>query len=105
MKRYTTLGMATDQGKTANVTGLAILAAITGQGIGEVGTTRFRPPYVPVAFGAVAGETRGDQHTPRRLLPAHACHVAAGAVFEELGGWQRPDYYPRPGEDRSYNFV
>jgi len=100
MKRYTTLGMATDQGKTANVTGLAILAAITGQGIGEVGTTRFRPPYVPVAFGAVAGETRGDQHTPRRLLPAHACHVAAGAVFEELGGWQRPDYYPRPGEDR-----
>jgi sarcosine oxidase subunit alpha len=99
VKRYTTLGMGTDQGKTGNIPGLALLAATTGRGIGETGTTTFRPPYVPVAFGLLAGRERGRLADPVRLTPMHDWHVAAGAVFEDVGQWKRPRYYPRPGED------
>ncbi len=99
LKRYTTLGMATDQGKTSNVNGLALLAAATGQAIPEVGTTRFRPPFTPVPLAAFAGPYRGDLYRPRRFLPAHAAHVAEGAAFEDFGGWQRPEAYPRGPED------
>jgi len=98
LKRYTTLGMATDQGKTANVNGLAVLAEVTGRAIPDVGTTTFRPPFVPVSFGALAGMRHGALFSPRRLLPAHAEHVALGTEMREYGGWMRPACYPRTGE-------
>jgi sarcosine oxidase subunit alpha len=98
MKRYTTLGMATDQGKTANINGLALLAARAGQTIGRTGITTFRPPYAPVAIGALAGPHRGKDFRPLRLPPAHAWAVEQGAVFVETGPWLRAQYFPRPGE-------
>ncbi|MBX2823654.1 MAG: sarcosine oxidase subunit alpha family protein [Gammaproteobacteria bacterium] len=98
-KRYTTLGMATDQGKTANVNGIAILAEARGDSIQNVGTTRFRPPYSPVAIGAFAGHERGREFQPVRRTAMHTCHEKLGAVFVEAGQWVRPQYYPRPGEE------
>lgn len=99
VKRYTTLGMATDQGKTSNVNGLALLAMARGQKIEVVGTTRFRPPYSPVAIGAFAGHERGKTYQPVRRSAMHACHQRLGATFVEAGQWLRPQYYARPGED------
>ncbi|MGA2128496.1 MAG: sarcosine oxidase subunit alpha family protein, partial [Xanthobacteraceae bacterium] len=98
LKRYTTLGMATDQGKTANVNGLAILAALTGRSIPETGTTTFRPPYTPVAIGAFAGHHRGGEFRPTRLTPSHDWATRQGAVFVEAGPWLRAQYFPRAGE-------
>lgn len=99
LKRYTTLGMGTDQGKTSNINALAIMAGITGKGVGETGTTRYRFPYVPVALGAFAGRAHGDLLRPKRRLPMHDWHVAHGADMDDFG-WARPAAYPRPGEDR-----
>ena len=98
LKRYTTLGMATYQGKTANVVGLAILAEASGRAIPAVGTTTYRPPYVPVSFGAVSGHHRGKDFRPARLAPSHAWAAEQGAVFVEAGAWLRAQYYPRTGE-------
>ncbi len=98
LKRYTTLGMATDQGKTSNVNGLAVLAEETGRAIAEVGTTTFRPPYTPVTLGAVAGMRHGALYSPWRRLPAHAEHVALDADMRDYGSWFRPACYPRTGE-------
>lgn len=100
LKRYTTLGMAVDQGKTSNINGLAILAEQCGRTIPQTGTTRFRPPYTPVTLGAFRGAYRADLFRPRRLMPVHEWHQAQGAVFEDFGGWQRPVHYLRPGEGR-----
>ena len=99
LKRYTTLGMGTDQGKTGNVAGLALLAAMTGRDIGETAPTTFRPPYVPVTLGLLAGRAQGRLADPVRATPMHDWHVAAGAVFEDVGQWKRARYYPRPEED------
>jgi glycine cleavage system aminomethyltransferase T/NADPH-dependent 2,4-dienoyl-CoA reductase/sulfur reductase-like enzyme len=99
LKRYTTLGMATDQGKTANVTGLALMAQATGRTIPQTGTTRFRPPYTPVAIGALAGAHRGRHFKPARLTPTHEWALGRGAVFTETGLWLRAQYYPHAGED------
>ncbi|MCY4030516.1 MAG: sarcosine oxidase subunit alpha family protein [Hyphomicrobiales bacterium] len=99
LKRYTTLGMATDQGRTSNVNGLAILALAQGKSIPEVGTTRYRPPAVPVAIGAFAGHERGKNFQPVRRTAMHACHEKFGAVFVEAGQWMRPRYYPELGEN------
>jgi methylglutamate dehydrogenase subunit C len=98
LKRYTTLGMATDQGKTSNLPGLAMMAALTGTTIPEVGTTVFRPPYTPVAIGALAGHHRGRDFRPTRLTPAHTWAEEEGAVFVEAGAWLRAQYFPRAGE-------
>ncbi len=98
LKRYTTLGMATDQGKTSNVNGLANLAEFTGRDIADVGTTTFRPPYVPVSLGAIAGMRHGALYSPKRTLPAHDEHVALGGELREYGGWMRPACYRRAGE-------
>ena len=100
LKRYTTLGMGTDQGKTANVAGLAILAGARGVPVAEVGTTTFRPPYTPVTFGAMAGRDVGDLADPVRRTPMQSWHEENGAVFEDVGQWKRPFYYPAPGESR-----
>ncbi|WP_374431132.1 sarcosine oxidase subunit alpha family protein [Tabrizicola sp.] len=97
-KRYTTLGMATDQGKLSNINGLAILADSLGSEIPQVGTTTFRPPYTPVTIGALAGESRGEIFQPLRRTPMHAQHEAAGAYFEPVGLWRRPYCFPRAGE-------
>ncbi|GAU81494.1 sarcosine oxidase subunit alpha family protein [Bosea sp. BIWAKO-01] len=99
LKRYTTLGMATDQGKTSNISGLAIMAEQTGKTIPETGTTIFRPPYTPVAIGALAGHHRGPDFRPTRLAPTHQWSKDQGAVFVETGLWLRGQYYPKPGED------
>ncbi len=98
LKRYTTLGMANDQGKTSNVNGLAALAAFTGREIPEVGTTTFRPPFVPVSLGALAGMRHGRLYAPIRHLPSHADHLGNGAEMREYGGWLRPACYLRVGE-------
>jgi methylglutamate dehydrogenase subunit C len=98
LKRYTTLGMATDQGKLSNVNGLAIMAALTGQAIPAVGTTRYRPPQVPVAIGAFAGHHRGKHYRPARLTPSHQWAAEQTAIFVETGAWLRAQYFPRAGE-------
>jgi sarcosine oxidase subunit alpha len=98
LKRYTTLGMATDQGKTSGVSGIALLAASTGRSIATTGTTTFRPPYTPVALGALAGPHRGREFRPTRLTPSHAWAERRGAVFVEAGEWLRAQYFPEPGE-------
>jgi len=97
-KRYTTLGMATDQGKLSNINGLAVLADALGQEIPQVGTTTFRPPYTPVTIGALAGESRGDIFQPLRRTPMHEAHEKSGAYFEPVGLWRRPYCFPRAGE-------
>jgi sarcosine oxidase subunit alpha len=96
LKRYTTLGMATEQGKTANMSGLAIMAGLTGRSISEAGTPRSRPPHVPVAIGAFAGHHRGQQFRPARLTPSHHWAREQGAVFVAAGAWLRAQYFPRP---------
>ncbi len=99
LKRYTTLGMATDQGKTANANGAAVLAGVTGRYLGAVGTTTFRPPYTPVAISAFAGHHRGPDFRPARLAPSHQWAKEQGAVFVETGPWLRALYYPHRGEE------
>ncbi|WP_434621452.1 sarcosine oxidase subunit alpha family protein [Tabrizicola sp. M-4] len=97
-KRYTTLGMATDQGKLSNINGLAVLAQALNEDIPQVGTTTFRPPYTPVTLGALAGEARGEIFQPLRRTPMHAWHEKNGAYFEPVGLWRRPYCFPRAGE-------
>ncbi|KRS13617.1 sarcosine oxidase subunit alpha [Roseovarius atlanticus] len=98
LKRYTTMGMATDQGKTSNIAGLAILAEERGKTIPEVGTTIFRPPYTPVPIGALAGRARGKDFRPYRLTPSHKWAEENGASFVTVGNWLRAEWYTRPGE-------
>ncbi|MBI3370898.1 MAG: sarcosine oxidase subunit alpha family protein [Betaproteobacteria bacterium] len=98
LKRYTTLGMALDQGKTSSVNALAIAARMLGRPINELGTTTFRPPYRPIAIGALAGPETGLHFKPIRRSPMHELHARNGAVFTTAGFWLRPWYYPKPGE-------
>jgi len=98
LKRYTTLGMATDQGRTANILGLALLAEAAGKPIPETGTTVFRPPYSPVPIGALAGRARGKHFRPTRKTPSHRWAEEQGAVFVEAGMWLRAQWFPQPGE-------
>lgn len=99
LKRYTTTGMATDQGKTSNLNALAIMAEIRGAQIPEVGTTTFRPPFTPLTFGTVGGQESSDLFIQERKTAMHASHVANGAVFEDVGDWKRPWYFPSGDED------
>ena len=98
LKRYTTTGMGTDQGKTSNVNALAILSETLGTDIAATGTTTFRPPYAPATFGALAGRDVGGLSDPIRTTPMHQWHVEQGAAFEDVGQWKRPWYYPRGDE-------
>lgn len=99
IKRYTTNGMATDQGRTSNLNALAIASQALGQTIPGTGLTTFRAPYTPTTFGTVAGYTAGDLFDPVRRTPMDARAVAAGAVFEPVGQWRRARYFPHAGED------
>ncbi|MEM9524340.1 MAG: glycine cleavage T C-terminal barrel domain-containing protein, partial [Pseudomonadota bacterium] len=98
VKRYTTLGMATDQGKLSNINGLAVLSKALNVDIPQVGTTTFRPPYAPISMGALAGEARGDLFRPIRRTPMHDNHAVNGAHWEPVGDWQRPYAFPRADE-------
>ncbi|MDZ7904855.1 MAG: sarcosine oxidase subunit alpha family protein [Cypionkella sp.] len=100
-KRYTTLGMATDQGKLSNINGLAVLAESLHKDIPAVGTTTFRPPYTPITLGTLAGEARGEIFQPLRRTPIHAAHEAASAYFEPVGLWRRPYTFPHMGENHA----
>ncbi|SOH92403.1 sarcosine oxidase subunit alpha [Monaibacterium marinum] len=97
-KRYTTLGMATDQGKLSNINGLAVLADSLGTTIPQVGTTTFRPPYTPISMGAIAGEARGAIFKPTRKSPIDGWHDENDAVWEPVADWRRPYTYRRAGE-------
>ena len=99
-KRYTTLGMATDQGKLSNINGLAVLSDALGQPIPATGTTTFRPPYTPISLGAIAGEARGEIFQPLRRTPIHEWHDANGVDWEPVGLWRRPYTYLRAGESK-----
>ncbi len=99
-KRYTTLGMANDQGKLSNINGIAVLSDALGRPIPQTGTTTFRPPYAPLSFGAVCGEARGGFFQPLRCTPLQGWHEENGADFEPVGQWRRPYCYRRAGETR-----
>jgi len=99
VKRYTTTGMGTDQGKTSNVIALGIVSETTGQPIAELGVTTFRPPYTPVTFGAIVGQNSRQLFDPVRKTAMHPWHLANGAVFEDVGQWKRPRFFPKSGED------
>ncbi len=105
LKRYTTTGMATDQGKLGNVNALARMAELRGQTIPEVGTTSFRPPFTPVAIGALVGHTAGRHYQPTRLSPIHDWHVEGGAKLTQAGLWMRAWYYPQSGEDLRSAYI
>jgi sarcosine oxidase subunit alpha len=98
MKRYTTQGMAPDQGRNSNVVALAVLADATGRTIPETGTTTFRPPYAPVSIAAMGAGGRAEGFAPQRFTTSHAAAVARGAPMIEAGLWYRPSYFPRSGE-------
>ncbi len=98
LKRYTTLGMATDQGKTSNIAGLLRLSENEARAPAAVGLTTFRPPYVPVTLGVLAGEDGGHHMAPRRRLALHAAHARHAPLWQPLGYWHRPRAYPRAGE-------
>jgi sarcosine oxidase subunit alpha len=99
VKRFTTNGMATDQGKTSNMHGLAIAAEQLGKEIPQVGLTTFRAPYTPVTFGAIVGHAKGSLFDPTRKTPTQPWAERHGAVFEDVGQWKRAWYFPKAGED------
>jgi sarcosine oxidase subunit alpha len=98
LKRYTTTGMGTDQGKTSNINALLLMGAYTDRAPAQVGTTRFRPPFAPVTLGAIAGRRAASLYRPLRELPARTWHAERGALFETYGDWRRPAAYPQAGE-------
>ena len=99
IKRFTTNGMASDQGKLSNMHGLAIAAEMLGRPIPKVGLTTFRAPYTPVTYGTLVGHSRGDLFDPARKTPMHVLEAAEGAEFEDVGNWKRAWYFPKRGED------
>ncbi len=98
VKRYTTLGMATDQGKTSNLNGLQLVSNIENKVVPEVGHTTFRPPYTPVSIGAIVGREVGKHSKPTRKSPMHSWHEKNNAVFVDAGLWLRPRYYKKGNE-------
>jgi len=98
VKRYTTAGMATDQGKTSNMNALGVLKQLTGMPIPQIGLTTFRMPYTPVTFGTLAGPSRRDLFDPVRCTPIHQWAREHGALFEDVGSWKRAHYFPHDGE-------
>ncbi|MBG1232215.1 sarcosine oxidase subunit alpha family protein [Aestuariivirga litoralis] len=104
-KRYTTFGMATDQGKTSNLNGLGVLSEATGKSIPQIGTTTFRPPYTPYSFGAIAGSLTNELFLPVRRTAIFNWHMEKGATWEPVGQWRRAYTYTRPGEDKHQSIA
>ncbi|OMH37534.1 sarcosine oxidase subunit alpha [Motiliproteus sp. MSK22-1] len=98
VKRYTAMGFGTDQGKLGNINGMAVAAKSMNKSIPETGTTIFRPNYTPITFGAIAGRHCGELFDPKRYSSMHAWHLENGALFEDVGQWKRPWYFPKAGE-------
>lgn len=98
VKRYTALGFGTDQGKLGNINGMAVAAKSLHKTIAETGTTIFRPSYTPTTFGAIAGRDTDSLFDPIRYTAMQSWHEANGALFEDVGQWKRPWYFPKPGE-------
>jgi len=105
LKRYTTTGMATDQGKLSNVNAISRIASLQDISVPQAGTTTFRPPYTPIAVGTVVGREHGLHFRPTRISPMHRWHEAMGAVMTDAGAWKRPWYYPRPGESVRDTYI
>ncbi|MER9839561.1 FAD-dependent oxidoreductase [Mesorhizobium sp. M0145] len=105
LKRYTTLGMGTDQGKASNFLALSAIAGLRGVRVPEVGTTTFRPPYTPVTIGALAGRSIGHHYKPIRRTPMHDWHAANGAHMLKTGFWMRPLFYSASGRDVNEAYV
>jgi sarcosine oxidase subunit alpha len=105
LKRYTTLGMATDQGKMGNVIGLALMAEALGREVPAVGTTRFRPPYTPVSIGALAGRNVAGHFKPLRRTPLHDWNLRHGATMTDAGLWHRPWYFAQDGETIAEAYI
>jgi len=105
LKRYTTLGMATDQGRMGNVIGLGVLAEALEKDIAETGITTFRPPFTPVSIGALAGRLRGQEWVATRLTPLHHLHLQAGAKMTDAGIWKRAWFYPEKGETITEAYI
>jgi methylglutamate dehydrogenase subunit C len=105
LKRYTTLGMGTDQGKTSNINALAMMADLRGLPMSAAGTTTFRPPYAPMTIGAIAGRSVGAHFRPKRLSPLHDWHVTHGATFFEAGLWMRAWYYDWAGKTPEEAYI
>ncbi|MBZ7924281.1 sarcosine oxidase subunit alpha family protein [Ensifer adhaerens] len=105
LKRYTTLGMGTDQGKTSNISALKAMAELRGTTVPATGTTTFRPPYTPVAIGALAGRAIGVHFRPVRRTPMHDWHIANGAEMVEVGLWMRPWFFREFGDDVNAAYV
>ncbi len=99
VKRYTTTGMATDQGKLSNMHALGIIADTVGVKVGTLGTTTFRPPFTPLSFGAIVGRNVGKFFDVRRKTSVHNWHIKNKAEFENVGQWKRPWYYPIDNEN------
>jgi sarcosine oxidase, subunit alpha len=100
VKRYTTVGMAADQGKTSNAVALELVGKLRGVPPHELGHTTFRPPFTPITLGAIVGRETGERFAPYRLLPMHKWHVAHGGVMHDRGEWRRPVAYVKTGENR-----
>src|SRR5262249_18308714 len=100
LKRFTTLGMAADQGKTSAAASLCLLGQLRGIAPHELGHTTLRPPFVPVTLGAIAGRAIGERFAPSRRLPMHRLHVPQGGLMQDFGEWRRPVAYLRAGESR-----
>jgi methylglutamate dehydrogenase subunit C len=105
LKRYTTLGMGTDQGKTSNVSAVGLVAELRGVSMSAAGTTTFRPPYTPVSVGALAGRNIGQHFRPVRRSPLHDWHLANGAALIEAGPWLRAWYYRWAGDSALRAYV
>ena len=105
LKRYTTLGMANDQGKMGNIIGLSLMADLLDKDIPEVGTTVFRPPYTPVSIGALAGRNVGKHFRPLRVTPMHQWNLDHGAIMIDVGLYQRPWYFPKNNETLSESYI
>jgi len=105
LKRYTTSGMASDQGKTSNLNAMARMAELRRMDLPEVGTTTFRPPYTPVSFGVLTGHNHGQHFRPTRRTPLHHVHERSGAVMTEAGAWMRPWYYSDHGEGVTSAYI
>ncbi len=105
LKRYTTLGMATDQGKMGNIIGMALMAEALGKEVPDVGTTTFRPPYTPISIGALAGRAFGAHFKALRRTPMHDWNLEHGATMVDAGLWQRPWYFAREGETITEAYI